>query len=75
MRKKTRLEKAVFIAMMEHGFTWESLAEAVGHSAASNLHTSIKTGSIRERRFIKMCEVLKLDINEMMKLKLQRHED
>lgn len=70
-KNKSKYEKTIRKAMIEQDVDRNELSDYIEYNGASNLMAVIKIGSLGNRFHVKLCKKLKLDVGDLLKLKLE----
>ena len=64
-------DKTIRKAMIEQDVDRNELSDYCGYSDGCNIMQSIKTGSLGDQFHVDLCKILKLDLGELLLLKLK----
>ena len=67
---KSEFELAIRKAMLDNGYSWIMLAELIGYNNSSNLIAAVRTRKLSDGFLVSLCELLRLDVGELFKLKV-----
>lgn len=73
--KRSDYDKTIRKAMIEHDIDRNELSDCCGYNGGANLMTGFKNGTVGDKYHVDICEKLKLDLGEILKLKLESKYD